>query len=159
MSVQYPVWLPAMFNVHPWTEKTFDELYEIFLEDFIEDTASYSGRAVCFSGKMDHGKECIFWHLTCREYSANRGRFADLRRSERLPWARPTIDHNAAPEVRAWDYLEGKGNIRTYVWLKDHDYVLIMEKYSDNEILLVTAFWVENPNFRRKLERKYHQRI
>ncbi|RQW87843.1 MAG: hypothetical protein EHM79_07020 [Geobacter sp.] len=83
----------------------------------------------------------------------------DLRRSERLPWARPMLDNADAMEVLDWDFKEGDGIVKTYVWLKDFDYLMVLKKYPDGRRRLITSFWVEYQNTRRKLEKKYDRRI
>ncbi len=85
-------------------------------------------------------------------------RCPDLRRSERLPWVRPMIENSRQPEVIAWDYLEGDGNTHTYIWLEDHDFVVIMKKYPDGRRRLITSFYVDKDRKRQGLGRKYANR-
>ncbi|MCK4624137.1 MAG: hypothetical protein KAV00_02415 [Phycisphaerae bacterium] len=86
-------------------------------------------------------------------------RYPDLRRSERLTWVRPLIENPDKIEVLAWDYEEGDGKIRTYVWLEDFDFVVIMKKYPDGRRRLITSFFVDNDYKRRDFERKHMDRI
>lgn len=153
-----PDWLPDLFPVNPWTEQTYDLLYNIFARDFKESQPCYRGQTIWFFDDMEDSKEAIFWHLTSRK-DKNGERFPDLRRSERLPWARPMLDHAAKPEVVDWDYEEDDGDIKTYVWLKDYDYLMILKKYRDGRRRLITSFWIEYDNFKRKLAKKYDNRI
>lgn len=154
-----PVWLPEMFPINPWTEQTFNLLYEIFRRDFKDSQPTYRGITVWFFPEKDAGKELIFWHLTTRDDKESGERLIDFRRSERLPWARPMLVNADAPEVLDWDYEEGDGTIQTYVWLKDFDYLMILKKYPDGGRRLVTSFWIEYSNMRRKLEKKCNRRI
>src|SRR5208283_1307366 len=101
-----PVWLPPMAPVNPWTADTFGELYGIFKRDFKDSQPVYAGRPVWFFPEMEDGKEVIFWHLTSEKHRQTGERMPDLRRSERLPWARPMIDKSSQPEILAFDYLE-----------------------------------------------------
>ncbi|MCR4434100.1 MAG: hypothetical protein NUV70_08650 [Caldiserica bacterium] len=159
MSNLYPAWLPDMFPVNPWTDKTYDLLYQIFRRDFLENHVYYQGNSVWFFREKENGKEIIFWHLTSHEVGKQGGRIPDPRRAERLPWARAMIDNCQEPEILAWDYLEGNGDIKTYIWLKDYDYLIIMKKYQDSTRRLVTAFWIEYVHFKEKLIKKYKNRI
>lgn len=108
---------------------------------------------------MEDGKEKIFWHLTSRDDKETGERLPDLRRCERLPWVRPMLDYPEKREVLAWDHEEGDGTIKTYVWLENHDFVVIMKKYPDGRRRLITSFWVEYANTKRKLRKKYDRGI
>ena len=87
----------------------------------------------------------------------------DPRRAERLPWCRPTIEHCSDPEVRIWDYREGNGRIRTYVWLQNYDYVVVLEKRSlrggRSIAFLITAFYVSGGQSRSGLAKKYQRKV
>jgi len=177
-----PSWLPAMAQVSPWRhggpDDTYEMLYGIFQRDFVRTQPRYDGHAVWHFRRpedWEDGKEKLFWHLTDREekpkpvprrmrkYAAQiqvqPGRYPDPRRCERLPWVRPMIDNSRQPEVLAWDYREGDGSIRTYVWLKDLDFVAIMKKYPKGRRRLITSFYVDQEYKRRAFERKYANRI
>lgn len=154
-----PDWLPDMFAVNPWTGQTYELLYNLFEKDFKDSQPCYRGHTIWFFPDKEDGKELIFWHLTSRKDKQNGERLPDLRRSERLPWARPMLDNFIEPEVLDWDYEEDDGDIHTYVWLKDYDYLMILKKYRDGGRRLVTSYWVEYDNFKRKLEKKYRNRI
>jgi hypothetical protein len=158
MSV-LPSWLPEMLCVSPWTGGTFDALYEVFERDFKHSQAGYDGLAVWFFRDMEDGREVIFWHLTSRKDKDSGDRLPDLRRCERLCWGRPMLDHAKEPEILAWDYEEDDGDTNTYVWLKDHDFLVLMKKMKDGTRRLLTSFWVEYDNYRRKLMKKYDRRI
>lgn len=82
----------------------------------------------------------------------------DFRRAERLPWARPMLDNVGQAEILNWDYEEGDGDIHTYVWLKDFDYLIVMKRYKDGRRRLITAFWLEYESKRRGLLKKYARR-
>lgn len=69
------------------------------------------------------------------------------------------IDNANDPSVFAWDFEEGNGDIKTYVWLKDFDYLIILKKYKDGQRRLITSFWVEYQNFKEKLLKKYKNRL
>lgn len=126
----YPPWLPDLFPVDPWQHDTYDMLYDLFEQDFKETQPVYLGQRVWFFPETEDGKEKIIWHLTTREDYDAADRMPDLRRCERIPWARPAIDQPGQPDVLAWDYKEGDGSTKTYVWLEDFDFVLTYEKVS-----------------------------
>ena len=154
-----PGWLPPMALVNPWNEQTFDALYRIFREDFIESRPIYEGHPVWIFPDVEDGKEVIFWHLTHRLDRAAGERIPDLRRCERLPWVRPLIDNSIEPEVLAWDYEEGDGSVKTYVWLENHDFLALMKKYANGTRRLLTSFFIDYPRYSDKLRKKYAKRI
>lgn len=154
-----PEWLPPIFSANPWTNETFDRLYAIFQRDFKESQPKYEGKAVWFFPEMEDGKEVIFWHMTSRDDKATGERLPDLRRSERLPWARPMIDNSKQPEVLAWDYEEADRTVKTYVWLKNHDFLVLLKKYKDGRRRLITSYYIDQPHYRRKLEGKHKRRM
>jgi len=154
-----PEWLPDMFPVNPWTEQTFDSLYEIFKRDFKDSQPIYREWTIWFFPEKEDGKELVFWHLTSRDDKEAGERLPDLRRCERLPWARSMIDNADTPEVLDWDFEEGDGTFKTYIWLRDFNYLMKLKKYPDGGRRLITSFWVEFSSFRRKLEKKYERRI
>jgi hypothetical protein len=157
--MSYPQWLPALFPVTPWGAATYEALYIVFEQDFKASQPIYEGRAVWFFSQMDGGKEVIFWHLTTRDDKNDGVRLPDLRRSELLPWVRPMLDHPQMPEVLAWDYVEGDGTIKTYVWLENYDFLVVMKKYPDGRRRLITSFWIEYRHTKQKLRKKYEVRI
>ncbi len=61
--------------------------------------------------------------------------------------------------ILAWDYVEDDGVIKTYVWLKEHDFIVIMKKMRDPTRRLITSFWLEYGNTKRKMRKKYDNRI
>jgi len=172
-----PDWLPDIFCIDPWTQSTYDMLYEIFCRDIRDHNLRYLGNTVWIFPEIEDGKEKIFWHLTTRfvkkiriprrkkkfyhesQMYIDEGRYPDLRRCERLPWVRPMIEKAADPKVLAWDYEEGNLTIKTYVWLRDDDFVVILKKYSNNKRRLITSFYVNKSYKRKDFERKYADRI
>jgi len=59
----------------------------------------------------------------------------------------------------AWDYEEGDGTIKTYVWFSSHDFVVIMKKMRDASRRLITSFYIDRDYTRRDFRRKYEARI
>lgn len=155
----FPNWLPEMVLVNPWTQMTFNLLYAIFERDFKQTRLTYDGFEIWFFPEMEDGREVIFWHLTHKDDKTAGARIPDLRRAERLPWARCLIDNATKPEILAWDYREAKGTTQTYLWLKDYNYVLLMKKYPNGQRRLLTSFYVDYSHYARKLQKKYDGRL
>lgn len=155
----YPQWLPELFSVHPWTDSTYSDLHHIFVRDFIDSQPLYQEQAIWFFPEVEDGKHVIFWHLTTKDDELTGQRLPDLRRCERLPWVRPILCNSPCPKILDWDYEEGDGTTKTYVWLKEHDFVVILKKYPNGSRRLITSFWVEHPHTKRRLIDKYNHRI
>ncbi|MCX5991269.1 MAG: hypothetical protein NTZ04_02910 [Chloroflexi bacterium] len=154
-----PEWLPDLFPVDPWISTTYEALYRLFQKDFVESQPVYKGQTVWIFPEKEDGKEKIFWHLTTRDEKEAGERLPDLRRSERLPWVRPMLNQTERPEALAWDYEEGDGTVKTYVWLENYDFVVILKKYPNTSRRLITSFWVEYGNAKTKLRKKYERRL
>ena len=170
-------WLPEMVCVNPWTACTYEKLYDIFCREIRDQKPVYKGNEVWIFPELEENKELIFWHLTTRkerEKSIPRRklkfcqkdqpfvdmeRLPDFRRCERLSWVNAVIEHSDSPEVINWDYEESDGTVKTYLWHKDEDFVVIMKKYPDGKRRLVTSFYVDSDYTRRDFERKYANRI
>jgi hypothetical protein len=175
----YPEWLPDMAVVSPWchggSNDTYEILYQIFCRDIKNRRLKYDGFNVWIFNEIEDGKEKIFWHLTSREQKAQKvprrkkrffdadtipgQRLPDLRRSERLPWVKTLIENSAKSEILDWDYEEGDGSIKTYIWLKDWDFAVIMKKYPDNSRRLITSFYVDLEYKKNDFESKYSRRM
>ena len=176
-DLKMPDWLPEIASVNPWTENTYEMLYAIFCRDIRDCNLLYNGNDVWIFPDTEDGKELIFWHLTTRgvkrqktprrkrkyypewQTDTKTERLPDLRRCERLPWIKPLLEHPSEPEVLTWDYEEGDRTIKTYAWIKDNDFVVIMKKYPDDKRRLITSFYVDKSFKRKDFERKYANRI
>jgi len=172
-----PDWLPEMVSVNPWTENTYEMLYAIFCRDIRDCNLRYIGNNVWIFPDIEEGKETIFWHLTARgverqkiprrkrkfysdaQADAEKERLPDLRRCERLPWIGALIEHPLEPENLAWEYREGDRTIKTYIWINENDFVVILKKYPDGKRRLITSFYVDSSFKRNDFERKYANRI
>jgi hypothetical protein len=148
-----------MAQVNPWATDTFEMLYDIFKRDFKDSRPVYEGHPVWFFPQMEEGKEVIFWHMTSEKDWQTGERVPDLRRCERLPWARPMIDNSRQPEILGFDYQEADGDTNTYIWLKNHDFVVLMKRYRNGRRRLLTSFYIKYENYRGKLRRKFARRV
>jgi hypothetical protein len=157
-----PAWLPHTVNVNGQWDKILAMLYHIFETDFLINQPDFEGREVWIDDrKLDGVYEEGFWHLITKGNTEIGDRLFDIPRAERLPWCAPTIDNSTDSGVRVWDYREGSGRLRTYLWLVNWDYVVILEKRHKRkgEIAhLITAYHVGGASTRKSLQRKYEER-
>ncbi|MBI2251868.1 MAG: hypothetical protein HYU63_03825 [Armatimonadetes bacterium] len=105
------------------------------------------------------GKEESFWHLISKETRQARqaGRLPDFPRAKRLHWIRPIIENFKDPLIYCWKYLEGNKKIRIYLWLRNFNHLVILEKIK-NKTILVTAFTVSLGK-EKDLLRRYDKKI
>lgn len=164
MTPQPPSWLPPMIACDGRWEDVIKKLYDIFDRDFRRGSPSVRGHRLFWDKrKIDGGAyEEGFWHLITRTEDRSGERNPDFRRAERLPWCRPVIDHESDIAILVWDFDQGRKNTRTHLWLRDHDYVVVVQRRENRQgfvsMFLVTAYHVDGPSSRRKLERGYGSR-
>lgn len=160
-----PPWLPGTVSVGGNWGAVLKMLYRIFEHDFKHGACDFQGRAVWWNRSKEEGEsyEEGFWHLITKLDQKQNIRLFDPRRAERLPWCVPTIVNSFRPEVRVWDYRETRRTIRTYLWLRDWDYVVILEKRTLSSGIdaayLITAYHVGGGSTRATLQRKYDARV
>ena len=154
-----PQWLPSMVSVDGVWEVVLRNLYTIFEHDFKTTQPLLGGKRVFWDRRILEGnKEEGFWHLITRTDKESGARLLDPRRAGRLPWCAPTINNSGDISVKLWNYREGNGRLRTYVWLEDWDYIIILEKRPQklgDVFFLITAYHVDGENRKRQLRNKY----
>lgn len=156
-------WLPPMLTLSGTWEEIVSSLYAIFEEDFKQAKPKFQHYAVWWDQRVLAGQvyEEGFWHLISRDDKSTGERVPDFRRAERLPWCAPTITHSDDNAIKVWDYRESSGQLRTYVWLEDRDYCIILEKLKRLALpaaMLITAFHVDGPSRRKSLRNKLARR-
>ena len=170
-----PGWLPAIIPFDGDWKQFVADLYAVFTQDFKEQTPRFRSSPVWHDRRVfadGDGKEEGFWHLVTRDQwvwnartrKNEKERLPELDRGSRLPWARPIIEHESDASVQVWDFDEAtkRGNkLRTYVWLKDWDYVVILERQSKDRgdvFMLITSFQLDHEGKRHDLESRYARR-
>jgi hypothetical protein len=158
-----PTWLPEIISVNGEWGEVLSRLYRVFSADFKRGICAFEGRPVWWDRRIlskDRHEEG-FWHLITKTDQKTKERLFDPRRAERLPWCCPIIQNADDGAVKVWDFREARGRLRTYLWLEDWDYVIVLEKRPQrvSEIaFLVTAFHVGGESTRRSLRTKYERR-
>lgn len=158
-----PLWLPAILNLDGSWERTIEKLHEIFQRDFIAGKPTLGTIPVWWNNrKLDGRYEEGFWHIIT-EVDHNTGdRIPDFERAKRLPWCAPTIINWSDPSVKCFDYTEYDGKVKTYIWLEQWDYVVVLIKRNGRlgmVAFLVTAYVIGGKSSREKLRKKYDDRI
>lgn len=151
-------WLPelVLFNDYggDW-DKYLDALYEFFKADFIDRKPLYNGRRLGLKRHpMTCGKEATFWHMI-QEGAEEKERIPDLRRCERIRWPKPIIEHSNNAAVKVWKNKR-KGEDRICLWLEPEEYLVILADRG-SYILPWTAYMVDMPHRKRKLQKEYER--
>lgn len=159
-----PAWLPPIISLDGAWEDILKRLYKVFEQDFKRTKRILWNMEVWWDRtiRKELGYEEGFFHLIERENYSSGERLFDPRRAERLPWCGPTISNVTDTAVKAWYWLDRKRKVRIYVWLKNFNYVIILEKRQfriGTVAFLVSAFHVDGPSKQRDLQRKYDERI
>lgn len=145
-------------------------LYKIFHRDFVAQKTHLSQSIWVDpqSHRLEDGKEVSFWHLTSRtqnvstkvgnRYVTVSERFPDFRRSERLEWVKWIIENHADPRVKLFYHRENnpKRDVRLYLWVHEHDFVVILQKLGRSRSFLVTSFYVDHQRKKRDYEQRYN---
>jgi hypothetical protein len=159
-----PIWLPPMLELanNP-QEATLAILYAVFRRDFKNDQLSFRGLPVWWNRRVLPGEryEEGFWHLVSREKRYSVNRHLDLPRAMRLPWCNPCIGNCSDNSITIWNYVEHRSQLRTYIWLTDWDYCVVLERRNHRKgpiAWLITAFHVDGPSKKRNLQRKFENR-
>lgn len=155
----WPAWLPDLLDINGVPSLVFAHLYSQFRLDFLDLTCYFRGSPIhCDRRKQNEDDyEEGFWHLVSRDDYATQTRLHDARRAEKLAWCAAVIANADDECVSVWNYLEGRGQKRTYLWLRDWDYVVILEWKKNRSVYqLVTAFHVDEQK-RHDLESRYRR--
>lgn len=136
-------------------DRYVEVLYERYVSEIVNGGLVFRGLPIrCQYRPPTHGKHFGFWHVIATG-RAEEDRTPDLRRCERLPWIAWVISHAESDDAIAW--WENKRGSSTHVvlWLKAHDYVVIVARRS-GYYLLKTAYCVE-PHRRKRLLREMEE--
>jgi hypothetical protein len=151
-----PEWLPPLVQMGDYGghwEAYLEALYGYFKSDFVDSKPTFEGRKLALKRHpLSQGKEATFWHFISEGANEDE-RTPDFRRCERIRWPRPVIDNSGDGQVKVWRNRRGREN-RICVWLESEDYLVILADRG-NYLLPWTAYLVEQPHRRRKLQREY----
>lgn len=155
-----PDFLPPALKLEGAWDKILEMLYSVFTADFKQNTARHCGLNVRYDDRIlpdGRGKEEGFWHVISKGPASQRS--IDFRRGERLPWARPMMENDQRTELKVFDYDHGARDrgIRRYIWLKDFNYALVLQR-KKNTFFWVTAFYTSK-NGKKDLSRRYKGRL
>ena len=162
MSASLPLWLPELLSISGEPSEIIDTLYATFRRDFKNGRPVFRSLPVWWDRRtIEDSRDEGFWHIVTQKDHATGYRLLDNCRAKRLAWARAAIDNAGCQDVTVFDYVEGDCRARTYLWIKDADYVVILEEQiRDRPIAyrLITAFCLDGPKRRAAMQRKCDDR-
>jgi hypothetical protein len=158
-----PAWVPALLQLDPDEDIALAALYQVFTADFkVGVPVLYNIRVVWDTRVVpDSLYEAGFLHIVTHDGPPLMRRTLDGERAARLPWCKAAIVNCECPSISRWDYEESSHAVRTYLWMRDLDYVIVLEKrrrHGFEEYFLVTAFCASGSSTRRSLNQKYDRR-
>jgi hypothetical protein len=158
----FPEELPGLLDCAGHCRDIADRLHAQFEQDF-RNGPVYHRAVVVYHNRTEGtlGYEEGFWHMVTREDKLQGGkRFFEHKRAAKLAWAKPLLESAAHERIRIWDYDTGnrRKGIRTFLWLEDWDYVVILKRIG-RPFMLVTAYDVDDEKTRRYFERLYANRV
>ncbi len=160
---EIPDFLPPILDLQGTWEEILERLYTVFSRDFKKGAVFHRRMRIFYDNRVlpdGCNKEEGFWHVVSRKDRVSGERLIDYLRAERLPWARPTMESSERAEIKVFDYDHGIKDIgvRRYIWLDEHDYVLILQK-KKKALFWITAYHVDSEGGRRDLARRYEKRL
>jgi len=151
-------WLPDLITLGAYDgdwPNYCEAIYAIFHRDFVESKPTYTGKRFALKRHPEYdGKAATFWHLIS-EGKDEEERTPVMRRCERIAWPKPIIEANGDENVRIWKNRRGRSE-RILIAVEDFSYVVILDDREDF-VLLWTAYYVQYPKQRRRMEREYEE--
>lgn len=147
----------ALFE--PQQEK-IDFLYQIFLDDFLNNPFSIDNKKVNIksypSTFKGFEKYCAsFVHIITWKSKMTGKRVFDYQRANRVHWIRPILEQRIDPRIKYFQYTEGDGALRDYYWYDNKNYIVIVEQIK-KEYLLITGFVIDKEN-RNRFQKRYEK--
>lgn len=151
-------------NLSKWNEY-LDKLYKgIFKPQFLDSCPIFKGWKVYIrkeprDGEWEHG----FTHMThvnLLHKSDPNDRIPDLRRSERLNWVKPIIQHyqcaeeNECGQILYWEEMF-RGRVRCNLLFESERFLVVLERAKD-VYFIITSFYIEKEWELSKRIKKYN---
>lgn len=151
-----PDWLPELVCLSDYTgswDDYLEAIYAFFKQDFVDSRPVFRDKRLGLKKHpLSQGKEATFWHMIS-DGANEEDRLPDFRRSERIRWVRAIIENEVDPIVKVWwNKRKGKNNI--CLWFEQENYLVVLADRGEY-ILPWTAYLVEQPHRKRKLQKEY----
>jgi hypothetical protein len=130
------------------TPEQIEEMYEIFLNDFVKNTLIIKGKVVKYDGTRSkdprfRGMEETFRHIVTRKSKMRGRREFDHQRANRIHWIKPILKNADDSRVLYFERLNDRNQNQQYYWYKQRDFLVILRE-TEPDVLLVTSFYVDD---------------
>jgi len=142
-------------------DEIYEMLYNLFKRDFIDNDTHLASSIYVnpnFGTPID-GKEEIFWHVVTRKNPSTRLREFDNNRASRIEWIKKAIENHTHGEIKLFYFYENNRKIKLYLWVHNHDFLVILQKLGSTESYIVSSFYIDNDRKRDKTQKKYDDYI
>jgi len=147
-----------------------EDLQRIFNRDIAEnEDFNFRNKIIRPTKKEgEHPLNTLFRHLTTRVDKDEDGknltsRSFELHRSQRLHWIKFHIEEMKSENVEVFsfeDRIDRKDVIRTYIYDKVEEYVIILEpQRSKADYYLLTAYYLNEPGGKKQIKKKLKKRL
>ena len=129
-----PTWLPCLIDTNGDWDETLQRLYQAFCQDFKNGTLWLDGIRVNWDREILPGEkfEEAFWKLITGEDCTIQQRVPEFERAKLLSWCAAILRNADDPCIIRWVYRE-KGRLRSYLWLRELDYVIVLKPVPPDE--------------------------
>jgi len=159
-----PDWLPNAIELSDFGgdwERYQEEIYRCFCDDFHGTPLHFEGVRVSAKRHPEvNGMSGTFWHIVSSDEGEDR--MPDLDRCKCVLWPRAIIENCNDSAVLKWRSENHSGGSRSLLWLKEHDYLVVIAHRSSERgeyCMLWTAYKVKYEHVRRKLQRQYDRYV
>lgn len=148
-----PAWLPATIQSSGDWIAYIEQLWQLYLDDFVRERTFWRGKTV-FVDKdpQSGGKDFSFWHIISGIDPVTKGlKEPEPERCARLCWVRPMLE---APEedVRSW-VQETNGFIA--IALPDFSYAVILKEL--RQVVFLKSGYYVRPARREQMRKQYER--
>lgn len=153
-----PEWLPPLVLLSDYNgdwNAYIEAIYGYFTQDFVDSKPVFRGKRLGLKRHpLTQGKEATFWHMI-QQGDQEADRIPDIRRCERIRWPKPIIEHDSDEAIKEWPN-QRRGEKRICLWFEQENYLVILSDRG-SFVLPWTAYLVDQPHQKRKLQKEYEE--
>ena len=150
-------WVPAKLDCSDGVTVLEPQAYCAYQVDFgiARPAVPFRGAAITVNRKphpANAQREHTYWHMVTEGEPEITRTTPILDRLERIPWARPVLEHVGASGVKAWENVRGSDR-HFCVWHDRVNYLVVVKQTVDTFLLKTT--YCPTPQRRMKLHTEY----